>query len=1266
MPVYGNIEQFDGDASAWTDYRDRIQQYFEANNVAQDKQRAVFLTCCGKQTYTLLRSLLAPAAPSATALPAILEALDSHYSPKPSQVVARYKFNTRVRQEGEAVSDFIAALNRLSDDCEFGTFRDSMLRDRIVCGINDAQMQTRLLEVPDLTLAIAKKTVVAIEAARNDSRTLSTQSEGTAANFVKNKSTGITCYRCGEKHLATQCRHRNTVCHSCGKKGHLAKVCQGKANKKKEQVEDKKKSDKKKPVHAVEDPSEDEEEATSVSQVFDLWNASDRSDPFRAHVVLDGVPLEMELDTGAGVSIIGENVLRKVLPHAKLETSNVLLRSYSGELTRVRGCVNVQVKFREKQECLPLYVAPGSCPNLFGRTWMKAFGMALTAEDTHVCVVSTVEDVIAKHQDVFSDTLGTLKDVTAKLQIQDGARPRFFKARAVPFALQDRVAEELQRMQREGIIEPVKTSEWAAPIVPVVKRDGRVRICGDLKITVNPVAVPERYPIARVEELFAKLSGGKKFSKLDLKDAYQQILLDEESKNLVTINTQKGLYRYVRLPFGVSTAPALFQRIMENLLQDLRGVVVYFDDILVTGKDDDDHKKNLDIVLRRLEEAGLRLKLEKCIFMAPRVHYLGYVITEAGLHPDPKKVEAVTKAPAPTNVKTLQSYLGLVNYYRKFLPDLSTVLHPLNKLLGANAPWTWGTEQQLAFQKSKDLLTSARVLAHFDPKKPLVLVCDASPYGVGAVLAHRELSGEELPIAYASRSLMPAECNYSQLDKEALAVIFGVLRFHQYLWGHSFEIVTDHKPLLGLLAHDKPVPNNCSPRLLRWALTLSSYRYELVYRQGSRIAHADGLSRLPLPTEALPVERPAEVFLLEGVYPTVLSAKVVAQATSRDVIASNVRHILLSGGKLPDVTNYRPYQRRFDQLSVQDDCILLGNRVVIPQELRAKVLDLLHESHPGVTKMKAVARSHVWWDTLDEDIAARVQRCMTCQEQQRESRRVPMTPWPFPERAWSRLHVDFAGPFKDHYIFILVDAFSKWVEAEVVPSPSAEATISCLRSIFARHGLPDLVVSDNGPAFVSAKYTEFLKRNGVRKVLIPPYHPASNGAAERVVQTIKNKLKKASIGDFKTQLSRALFSYRTTPHEITGASPAELLCGRKLRTALDNLHPDMRTAVLPSIVLGIQCSQEIFDLDQLGSLLLSQKNKDSRLLLYSYLGELFPRGTKIIYEGMHSDQNHHQTATLKQHSRSCHRVYHQLIFNLIPWRIMGHVQTAAALQVIVR
>ncbi|XP_064477777.1 uncharacterized protein K02A2.6-like [Ornithodoros turicata] len=211
--------------------------------------------------------------------------------------------------------------------------------------------------------------------------------------------------------------------------------------------------------------------------------------------------------------------------------------------------------------------------------------------------------------------------------------------------------------------------------------------------------------------------------------------------------------------------------------------------------------------------------------------------------------------------------------------------------------------------------------------------------------------------------------------------------------------------------------------------------------------------------------------------------------------------------------------------------------------------------------MKTVARSHIWWETLERDIVAKVQGCTVCQEWQRESKPVSLKPWPFPEKPWSRLHVDFAGPFKSHYFFIVVDAFSKWVEAEVVSSPSAEATVSCLRSIFARHGLPDVIVSDNGPAFVSGAYADFLNRNGVRRLLFPPYHPASNGAAERVVQTLKNKLKKTSTGDYKTQLARALFSYRTTAHELTGLSPAELLYGRKLKTAMDLLHPNLRDKV---------------------------------------------------------------------------------------------------------
>lgn len=239
-------------------------------------------------------------------------------------------------------------------------------------------------------------------------------------------------------------------------------------------------------------------------------------------------------------------------------------------------------------------------------------------------------------------------------------------------------------------------------------------------------------------------------------------------------------------------------------------------------------------VLGRLQEAGLRLKLAKCEFMKERVEYLGHIITRNGLHPSPKNVEAVLLAPRPQDVKSLQSYLGLINFYRKFIPRLSAVLHPLNRLLVPDVPWTWTSSQEEAFSQSKSLLASAETLAHFDPKKRTVLVTDASPYGLGAVLAQREASGEERPIAFASRSLVAAERNYSQLDKEALAMVFGVTRFKQYLWGRSFEAATDHKPLLGLLAADKPIPESCSPRILRWALYLSGYDYTLKYVQAWR------------------------------------------------------------------------------------------------------------------------------------------------------------------------------------------------------------------------------------------------------------------------------------------------------------------------------------------------------------------------------------------------------------------------------------------------
>ena len=326
-----------------------------------------------------------------------------------------------------------------------------------------------------------------------------------------------------------------------------------------------------------------------------------------------------------------------------------------------------------------------------------------------------------------------------------------------------------------GWYEPVEVSDWAAPIVAVLKSDKTsIRICGDFRMTINPVSRLDAYPIPKIEDLFAMLTKGKWFTKIDLSHAYQQLLLDEESRKYVVINTSKGLFRYTRLPFGISSAPGIFQRVIESVLRGNPGVAVYLDDILITGN-------LLETVFARLDKAGLRIKRSKCEFMKTSVTYLGHKIDEKRLHPLTEKVEAVTMAPKPTSVHELKSYLGLLTYYSKFLPKMLSTLFPLYILLRKDQPWIWKQDQEKAFNDSKELLTSSSFLVHFDPALLLLLSCDASCYGVGAVLAHRMPDGTERPIGYASRTLNKAERNYSQLEKEGLSCVFGIKRFHAYL-----------------------------------------------------------------------------------------------------------------------------------------------------------------------------------------------------------------------------------------------------------------------------------------------------------------------------------------------------------------------------------------------------------------------------------------------------------------------------------------------------
>ena len=993
-----------------------------------------------------------------------------------------------------------------------------------------------------------------------------------------NNFSRMKCFTCGKtNHLREDCRFRGASCNFCNQKGHLEAVCFKKGKHK------------------------------NIRHIFKSRISSvhkNKLEKLRLDLDMADCTFSFEVDTGSADNFMSVDSWRKI-GKPELMRIDSIYESASLNPIPVKGVCKMPVTLNGNPNSAAVFleftVTQIDKLNLIGLAGISALGLSLDgllAQNLGKHAVKRMYPVLQTHSpgkpsadpslkaaceklcrkfpNLWKADLGTLKDYELDVKFKENTSPIFLKARTVPLAIQEDLSQAIESGIKRGVWKKVQFNEYGTPVVPIIKKssstNGRpaIRVCGDYSVTVNQQLEKHRHPMPSPESLMHRLGGNYCFSKVDLADAYNQIQLSPSSQRKLALSTHKGVLLQLRLPFGITSAPGYFQSIMEQITSDLPGVAVYLDDILVGGSSAGEHLENLERLLARLDERGLRCRLNKCRFAEPCVEYLGHRLSTEGVAKC-SKVDAVLDMPAPNNISALKSFLGSIQFYSKFIPNIATITEPLYKLTRKGETWHWGQEQEKSFNHLKTKLTEDTVLVHYDPSLLLGVSCDASSVGIGAVLFHRYGDGSERPIANASKTLTSSQRSYSQIQKEALAIVFAFKKFHQYLYGRNFVLVTDHKPLLAIFGQNKAIPTLAANRLARWALTISQYDYIIEYRKSEDHGNADALSRLPIGEDAdFDIkEDESDTFSVCTIH-TISDRLDANPATLRtesrrdseiSTIMRFVRDGWPQGRAILDSEEYsenigvavKKYEKIKDSLLISEGCLFYGTRLVIPQRLRNSVLQILHTGHFGIQRMKMLARSAVYWPGIDRDLENMANMCSSCAGHQRMPEKPINHPWIIPDEPWIRVHIDHAINFMGCNWLVVTDAYSKYPCIHATSSTSTRATINSLEKDFAHFGLPVSIVSDNATTFTSGEFQEWCEINGITHLTGAPYHPATNGAAERLIQSFKQSLRKSSLPP-KQALQEFLMMYRRTALP-SGLSPSELLNGRQIRSKIDIIKP---------------------------------------------------------------------------------------------------------------
>lgn len=1148
--LIGNIEPFVlGEDFAL--YKLRLGHFLSLNKITDGKEKIdVLASFGGADLFKSLHSLVQPNGIENFTYDQLITKLENHFAPKRNEIAESFKFNKRNQKPGETIAEYVIELKSMAQSCNFGEFLDRALRDRFICGVYNESIQRKLFNDSSVTkFEKAVEIASLMEATKSDVELI----QGDAVNYVsngnrtndshfnKNSSTnkgsfqGQSGQRNAPRNAQTSAQHTNQsddriVCYACGSTGHIARFCRKRqqSNGNQHHPNSKKVDDR---VHNIfEESLEQDFDFQYINSLKCSFLNKVNSGALTTVVNINDVDVRVEIDTGASGTVMQSGQFSKLSPHSKLGKSNKHFRLLSGESVEIVVGIFVNVCHKGKVHNLEITVvkASNNMLPLMGQDWLdvlfpgwreffSTFQKEMQIENTvnkiaNFDINAYRKQLCTKYKSVFSnDMFQPVKNFEAEIILKPDTPIYFHKAYSVPYGIRDKVEEELNRLVNVGILKPVKHSKRALPIVTVMKPSGEIRICVDCSRSLNKYVETEHYPLPIIEDILADLSDSKIFCVLDLTGAYQQLALAESSQELLTINTHIGLFRFTRLAFGLAPAPAMFQAKMDEILKGLANVKCYFDDVLIGGRNATECKQNLEKVLERFEEYNVRVNTAKCKFFEEKIEYLGHIIKDGCVMINEKKTEAVLQATSPKDVPQLQSFLGMMNHYSKFIPNLAAEMHILYELLQKNSHYVWTEEHETVFARCKNLLVSNNVLALYDPSKEIIIYCDASPYGVGAVLT-QIFDGVEKPVYFVSSTLSPAEKNYSQVHREALALVYSVKKFHKYIYGRQFTIRTDCQALREIFSA-KNMPLVAAARLQCWNVFLSMYQYKIEYKSAKCMANADGLSRLPLRGTTEIDGGCINVLKVASDFPITTSE--VRIATNRDETLQRIKKYVLNGWPQKSDEDIKHYFIKRNCLATEEDCLFYGERILIPFSMRTQVLELLHDTHVGMVRMKAIARTYVYWPGIDIDIENWCKCCKACQSMQNRKDESELSSWPKTNRPFERVHIDFYALQGKSFI-ILVDTYSLWLEVCSMKRTTAQDVNEKLRKVFSVFGLPDEMVSDNGPPYNSKEFAHFCKMNGIKLSHSPGYSSQSNGQVEVAVRVAKAALKKMIL-DEKTK-----------------------------------------------------------------------------------------------------------------------------------------------------